>query len=144
MDPLSVIASIVGISTATVQLITQLSAFVDDVKNGSNEVQALSNELASFYAILGHIKLILTRPRNEQIPAGFLSDFQRMIRANEATLKELQKIIDNAKEADSDRSSSRVWKTVRYTFKTKQIEALRKHIQAENEVLGKMILVLAE
>ena len=78
-----------------------------------------------------------TGPRRTPVQEEFNRDFARMIRSNETTLKELQNVIDKAKKADSDRLATRVWKTVKFTFKTKQVDALRKRIQAENEVLGR-------
>jgi hypothetical protein len=130
-------AAMLGISAVAVQRIAQLSEFVDDAQNNATKVQALANELASFYACLGDVKLIITGPRRTPVQEEFNRDFAPMIRSNETTLKELQNIIDKAKKADSDRIATRVWKTVKFTFKTKQVDALRKRIQAENEVLGR-------
>ena len=141
MDPLSVVAAVVGMSLVDVKLITQLCIFIDDVHNGETELQALANELVSFYASLGHVKLLITGPRHTPVSEEFKRDFMRTIRSNEAALTELQKIIDKAKKADRDRSATRVWKTV---SKGKQVDALRNHMHAENELLGKMISVLAE
>lgn len=143
-DPLSMIASICAVCTVAVEIIKGLSEFIDEVHHTPTEVQALSSELASLYASLGHVKLAIQAPRIHEVPEAWKTDFFNFIQECTGTMTELQKIVEKAKITETNGSAHQMWKTVKFTFKSKQIELLRKRLLSENDILSRMLLVLAE
>jgi hypothetical protein len=144
MDPLSVISGISGICSITVQLIYKLSNFVDEVKTAPAEVQALSNELAAFYSWLGQMKLLLESPRVHELPNDWTDKFSTLMKNCSETLAQLEDIVKRASKIITERRTTQVWKSVKYTFKDKQVAELRKRIASYNAILTGMLLVLSE
>ncbi len=138
------IASICAVCTVSVRIIKGLSEFIDEVHHTPTEVQALSSELASLYASLGHMKLAIQAPRIHEVPEAWTTDFVNFMQECTGTMTELQKVVDNAKITEINGSANQMWRTVRFTFKSRQIEVLRKRLLSENDVLSRMLLVLAE
>jgi len=144
MDPLSMTASIGTLCGATVKIISTLSEFIDAVRQGPSEVQSLNNELASLYSSLGHVKIAVQAPRASQIPEKWTDDFKKLTKDCGDTLKDVQIIVDKARVEETDGSAKQIWKTVRFVFKDKQIQVLKRRIVSQNGILQILLSALSE
>ena len=59
MDPLSVIAGVVSIASATCSASQALFQLVDDIKGGPEQVQAISRDAHAFYSVIFSLNLAL-------------------------------------------------------------------------------------
>jgi hypothetical protein len=144
MDPLSIVASIGSLAGAAVKLISTISEFIDVVQKAPSEVQALNNELASLYSNLGHVKIAVQAPRHSVIPSEWIADFEKLATDCDATLNDVQVIVDKAKTTEVDGSARHMWKTVRFVFKAKQVDLLKRRIASQNGILQILLAVLTE
>ena len=144
MDPLSIIASIGGICGTTVKLISNVSEFIDSVSQAPKEVQSLSNELASLYAGFGHIRVAIQAPRVSKLPEKWMDNFHELMTDSEATLKEVQALINKAKITETTGSAKLVWKSIKFVFNAKQVEFLKRRILSQNGILSNLLAALAE
>lgn len=138
------VASIGSICGVTVRLISTLSEFVDEVREAPKEVQSLSNELASLYACLGHIKIAIQGPRVSKISDAWTTDFEKVVDDCGDTLADVQKIVDKARATETSRSAAQMWKMIKFSFKSKQVDLLRKRIAAQTGILSNLLAALAE
>jgi hypothetical protein len=143
-EPISLIATIGGLSITIVKVICSISQYVDEVREASAEVQRLQNELTSFYASLGQIKLAIETPRNTPIPESWTKSFAEMLNDCEETVKMLDEIVERSKKDEKKVRAKQVWRSVKFTFKKGQADEIRKRLMSYNQLLENMFLVLAE
>jgi hypothetical protein len=143
-EPISRITAIGGLSITIVKVICSISQYVDEVREASAEVQRLQNELTSFYASLGQIKLAIETPRNNPTPESWTKSFAEMLNDCEETVKMLDEIVGKSKKDEKKIYAKQVWRSVKFTFKKGQADEIRKRLMSYNQLLGNMLLVLAE
>lgn len=90
------------------------------------------------------MKLAIQAPRIHEVPEAWTTDFVNSMQECSGTMTELQKVVDKAKITEINGSANQMWRTVKFTFKSRQIEVLRKRLLSEYDVLSRMLLVLAE
>ncbi len=144
MDPLSLAASIGSLAGFAIRLLTTLSEFVDGVREVPKEVQCLSNELTSPYAALGHVKIALQSPRVSTIPPAWIADFDKLVADGHDTLADVQRILDKARATQTAGSATQLWKVAKFSFKSKQVDLLRKRIAAQTAILSNLLAALTE
>lgn len=144
MEPISTVASICTLCGTAVALISTISEFIDAVHEAPTEVQALNNELASFYSSLGHIRVAVQEPRISDIPDTWTADFDRLLADCTATLAEVQILVDKARVTETTGSRRQLWKTIRFVFRAKQVALLRQRIGSQNGILQIMLATLTE
>lgn len=144
MDPLSVTANIGSLCALTVKLISTISEFIDSVQQAPTEVQSLSNELASLYASFGHIRVAVQAAKPFDLPDKWKDNFDRLMLDCESTLGEVHVLVAKAKITETQGSVKLVWKSVKFVFKEKQVEFLRRRIVAQNGILQNLLGALAE
>ncbi|KAF1993020.1 hypothetical protein P154DRAFT_528078 [Amniculicola lignicola CBS 123094] len=144
MDPLSMTAAIGSICGVTVKLIFSISEFIDSAQQAPTEVQSLSNELASLYAGFGHIRVAVQAPRVSSLPDKWKDNFDKLMADCEDTLKQVQDLIEKAKITETKGTIKLVWKSVKFVFKEKQVEFLRRRITSQNSILQNLFVALTE
>ncbi|KAK3382675.1 hypothetical protein B0T24DRAFT_602224 [Lasiosphaeria ovina] len=144
MDPLSMVASIGPICGTTVKLITTISDFVDSVQDAPKEVQALNTQLASLYACLGNTKVAIQEPRISGIPDTWKAAFEKLAEDCSATLDAVVKIVEKAKITETASSGSQIVRSIRFTFKSKQVAVLRTRLGNHAGLLTSLLATLNE
>lgn len=145
MDPLSMTASIGSVCVIAVKLISSLSDFIDNARSASAEVQSLTNELASLYSCLGHVKLAIQQPRHANgVSESWKKDLDKLLKDCIETLGLLQDVVAKAKVVETRASGQQLWKSIKFVFKTKTIEVLRRRIVLQNGVLTNLLSLLLE
>jgi hypothetical protein len=67
-----------------------------------------------------------------------------MLNDCEETVKMLDEIVEKSKKDEKKVYAKQVWRSVKFTFKKGQADEIRKRLMSYNQLLGNMLLVLAE
>ncbi|KAM0355143.1 hypothetical protein ACHAPU_001004 [Fusarium lateritium] len=94
MDPVSIIASIAGITTAGVQISSTLFRLVKTYRNAPAEIRAMAIEMAGLTVTLEHLRDILDTGHSFTKPL-FFEGVKHVIKNIQSTQQEIHKMVDD-------------------------------------------------
>lgn len=126
MDPLTIVATIGSVCQMGGKLIYQLSRYIDQVRSVPKEIQALSVELGAVYSTLGHVKLIIENPEQQQTTKfmQWAADFETILANCQETFDQIRISLDKAKVKTQSSANGQLIKCIKWNWKQDDIKLL--------------------
>ena len=70
VDPLSVVASVIGVATAALQSSKTLSILINDIREASEEIDLVSRDVLAFASVVSSLKLMLGETKIQDAVSG--------------------------------------------------------------------------
>ncbi|KIM97180.1 hypothetical protein OIDMADRAFT_182582 [Oidiodendron maius Zn] len=97
-DPLSVVASIVAVLSASIACVDGLSAIIQDIRNAPNELMALSNEINTLTCIIhGADTVCKSLAMESSSTTQFINTFESLLKEAEGILDDLNSMVSDYK-----------------------------------------------
>lgn len=145
MDPLSIAASIAGLSIATAQIVSTVRLIWTSISDTPKCVQELSTEVTGIRACLGQLRSFLRNMETINLSgAALLMVDQVVVSLTECVLvvSEIQKIMDQVRVENKVDTSMRVVGRMMIAWREQEIKDVLVRLRASRSTLHLMLVIL--
>lgn len=139
MDPVSLIASIAGITTAGIALSKSLYALYDGLESSQNEIADIASDLASFTVIVNELGAVFKSPKRVYSDALQQSLFD-IIEKCRSLFLEIKRMIERAELGNKSKLS--LGNHVKFVFRETKVRSITTRLETTKKTMSLMLLAI--